>query len=183
MRSKNGGRRIRNPQEKDLVLEFLRFVRGLKPKAIMLENVPNLAKDHRMKQVLRELEGLGYKCNYEVLDAADYGVPQRRKRLILLAGRSKKIDFATKAPSRMTVRQAFAGLHDAGSSGDILHDWPEKRSPKVTRIIRRIPEDGGSRASLGKRAQLACHQKFDGFKDVYGRMSWIKFLQPLQADV
>lgn len=41
-------------------------------------------------------------------------------------------------------------------------------------LIRRIPKDGGSRTDLPHGDQLACHQKFDGFKDVYGRMAWQK---------
>jgi DNA (cytosine-5)-methyltransferase 1 len=55
-----------------------------------------------------------------------------------------------------------------------LHNLPEQRSPKVLKLIKRIPQDGGSREQAGKRFQLDCHAKCDGFYDVYGRMSWDK---------
>ena len=82
------GRRDTNDFRNDLVFEFVRLVRGLLPKAVMLENVPGLAKDGRLEKVVEELEVMGYRCNWEVLDAADYGVPQRRRRSILVAGRA-----------------------------------------------------------------------------------------------
>ena len=80
MTTLNGKRPRRDPRN-NLVLEFIRFVRGLKPKAIMLENVPGLETDRRMNEVRRVLRQLGYECNSGVLDAADYGVPQRRAEL------------------------------------------------------------------------------------------------------
>ena len=59
----------------------------------MMENVPRLAKNRRFKKLCEELEKLGYQFRHAVLDAADYGVPQRRKRLILVAGKDKEIPF------------------------------------------------------------------------------------------
>jgi DNA (cytosine-5)-methyltransferase 1 len=48
----------------------------------------------------------------------------------------------------------------------------ESRTPKVLGLIKKIPKNGGGRLSLRKEEQLGCHRRFDGFKDVYGRMSW-----------
>ena len=158
-------------ERNDLIFEFLRFVKGLMPKAVMMENVPGLQKDERFKKLCKELEGEGYIVNQDVLDAADYGVPQRRRRLILLASKIGKIEFAKKA-ARKTVGDAIKSMPPVGKSGDSLHDYKERRSEKVKRLIKRIPKDGGGRKDLGKRYQLACHKKCDGFKDVYGRMSW-----------
>jgi DNA (cytosine-5)-methyltransferase 1 len=168
----NGGRRIRNPRQKNLVFEFVRFVRVLRPKFVMLENVPGLAKDRRMRRLLREMRQLGYECEWRILDAAHYGVPQRRHRLILLGGRSGLPPFAPPSAKHATVRQAIGSLPRAGSSGDPLHDLPETRSRKVRELIRRIPRNGGSRSDLGRRQQLRCHKRCDGFSDVYGRMAW-----------
>lgn len=171
MRTHNSGRAVAD-ERNDLVLQFIRFVRGLRPRSIMLENVPGLGHDERLQALVRELERQGYLPRQEVFDAANYGVPQRRRRLILLAGRGDAIAFGEKARERTTVRQAFAGLPVRGSGEDWLHDVPERRAPRIAEMIRRIPADGGSRADLGATEQLACHRRLDGFHDVYGRMAW-----------
>ncbi len=169
----NGNRKRSSDDRNNLIFEFMRFVRGLKPKTIMLENVPGLAKNWRLRLVLAELRRLGYKCNMEVLDAADFGVPQRRRRFVLLAGRRTEIAFAPPARYQVVVRDAIGEL-SARSRNHPLHKYDERRSEKVMQLIKRIPPDGGSRSSLGKENQLLCHKDFDGFKDIYGRMAWNK---------
>jgi len=171
LRTLNGSRSIEDDRN-DLVLQLRRFVKGLRPKTIMLENVPALADDHRMKTLVAELKSLGYLADYKICDAADYGVPQRRKRVILLAGIGAKPRFASKSRTRKTVRDAIGSLPPPGDSGDPIHDLPENRSARIRRLIRRIPKNGGSRTDLPDAAQLPCHQNCDGFKDVYGRMAW-----------
>lgn len=173
IRTLNGGKRVRDGRNK-LILEFQRFVEELLPKAVMMENVPGLRKNGRFKKFCKKLEDLGYKVNHDVLNAADYGVPQRRRRLILLAGLNGEIGFAKKARCNRTVFDAIGSLKPAGESGDKLHDLTERRSKKVVDLIKKIPKDGGSRKDLGKKRQLKCHKKCDGFKDVYGRMAWDK---------
>ena len=165
--------RIGQDKQNDLVFEFLRFVRAMRPKAVMLENVPKLAKNRRFKTLHAELQRLGYEVNHSVLDAANYGVPQRRRRLILVAGHGKKIKFGKIARKRITVRNAFAKLGRRAKT-DELHNLPEIRSDEVRKLIRQIPHNGGSRLDLGNRRQLECHRRCDGFKDVYGRMAWDK---------
>jgi DNA (cytosine-5)-methyltransferase 1 len=171
MRRLNGGRRVRDEQN-DLVFDFLRLVRGLRPKAIMMENVPGLADNARMPKLKAALRRLGYSVNAAVKDAQHYGVPQRRRRFILLAGRGAEIPFGKTAHRARTVRETFAKLNKHRAKRDPLHNLPELRSEKVKQIIRRIPQDGGSRLDMGVEHQLECHRKCDGFKDVYGRMSW-----------
>jgi DNA (cytosine-5)-methyltransferase 1 len=173
MRTLNGNRSNRDKRN-DLLFEFLRFVEALRPKAVMMENVPGLAKNGRFKRFCARLAELGYIGEYDVLDAAKYGVPQRRNRLIYLAGFKKAVTFAKPRKKVKTVRQAIANLRAAGRSGDGLHDIPERRSPEVHRIIKRIPTNGGSRTGLSPAQQLNCHKSCDGFKDVYGRMAWDK---------
>jgi DNA (cytosine-5)-methyltransferase 1 len=165
------GRTIRDDPRNDLVLEFLRFVRVLRPKAVMMENVPGFAKDKRIERFVAGLEAIGYRCKRDVLDAADYGVPQRRRRFILLAGQRGEIPFARLAHRKSSVREAFKNLRKRPRR-DPLHQVAERRSVKVRQLIRLIPKDGGSRAALRKKRQLKCHRKCDGFKDVYGRMAW-----------
>lgn len=173
LRTLNGNRTIRDPQN-DLIFDFLRFVKEFRPKSVMMENVPGLATDQRLKKFANTLDRLGYTVNYAVLDTAHYNVPQKRKRLILLAGRSRsKIAFAKQVRDFSTVREAIGHLPKPGRSGDPLHDITVNRSPDVMEIISMIPKNGGSRDSLPPSLRLKCHKKPGaGFRDVYGRMAW-----------
>jgi|SRR3990172_3048513 len=166
----NGCRRRSDPRN-NLIFEFLRFVRIMRPKAIMMENVPGLVKDRRLKRLNRSLEKLGYKSNAAVLDAADYGVPQRRRRFILMGCPDLAPKFARRGRKAVTVRRAIEKLGPRARR-DPLHTFPEKRSERVRALIGLVPKNGGSRLDLGLQRQLACHRKSDGFKDVYGRMAW-----------
>lgn len=159
-------------ERNDLIFEFSRFVEGLRPKTVMLENVRGLAADKRLTRFCRALDRLGYQWRYQVLNAADYGVPQRRRRLIVLASTCGPVAFAEPVATRRTVRQAIGALPKADESGDPLHNHGERRSPRVAAFIRKVPKDGGSRTDLPEDEQLQCHREFDGFKDVYGRMAW-----------
>ena len=171
MRTLNGAVCIEDPRN-DLLFEFQRFVEALRPRAVMMENVPGLACDERFAVFCRRLKKLGYLGVHRILNAAEFGVPQRRRRLIYLAGRGMEIPFANTSRRRTTVRDAIGGLPKAGESGDSVHDIPEKRTPKVMDIIRCVPRDGGSRMDLPEELQLECHKRCNGFKDVYGRMAW-----------
>jgi DNA (cytosine-5)-methyltransferase 1 len=171
LRSLNGHQTVAD-ERNDLVLEFQRFVRGLRPKAVMLENVPALASDSRLATLRRTLEGLGYHVTVQVLNVAHFGVPQRRRRMILVAGRGRMIPLAGTHDGFETVRGAIGNLAPPGLTGDPLHDLGETRQAKTLDLITRIPKNGGSRADLGADAQLGCHRRCDGFHDVYGRMAW-----------
>lgn len=165
------GRHNTDDPRNELIFQFLRFVRGLRPRAVMMENVPGLAKDHRIEQVVSDLKAMDYRCARDVLDAADYGVPQRRCRFILVAGRGIEIPFARRAHHKRSVREALSDL-GRSAKDDPLHNLPETRSDKIKALIRLIPQDGGSRMDLDDKHQLDCHRRCDGFKDVYGRMAW-----------
>ncbi|NII72480.1 DNA (cytosine-5)-methyltransferase 1 [Dyella sp. SG562] len=159
-------------ERNNLVADFLRFIEVMKPKTVMLENVPALAKDNRFLKMRREIHKLGYETEVHILDAADYGVPQRRKRLIMLASNVHMPLIAGKASRRITVREALTGLDSPKSTKDELHALGENRSKAVRDLIAMIPKDGGSRTDLPKKYQLECHKRSNGFRDVYGRMSW-----------
>lgn len=172
MRTLNGHRMVTEPRN-DLIHEYGRLVSELRPRGVLMENVPGLARDDRYANLVDVLEGLGYlaRGRHRVLNAADYGVPQNRRRLVLVAAHGAPVTPAQpSAPPLRTVRDAIAGLAPPGSSGDPLHDLAERRSQRVAELIRQVPNDGGSRKDLAK--QLDCHTGFDGFKDVYGRMRW-----------
>jgi DNA (cytosine-5)-methyltransferase 1 len=173
LRTRNGSKQNRD-RRNSLVREMLRFARAFKPKAVMMENVPGLMGKAALKDLEKGLEKMGYKVQSTVKDAQFYGIPQRRKRLILLAGRRFKIPFAIEHKNSLNVRKAFAGLRRVGTSGDRLHDLPERRSEEMSRRIKKIPHNGGSRSALGKGDQRSCHAECNGFKDTYGRMAWSK---------
>lgn len=159
-------------ERNDLIDDFFRFIKVMRPKTVMLENVPALAKDARFTKLCRQLNTLGYSTVSYVLDAADYAVPQRRKRLILLASQVHAPTPARAVAKKITVRRAFSGLDEPKKTRDSLHAIAENRSEAVRALIARIPKNGGSRRDLPKQYQLACHQRCDGFNDVYGRMAW-----------
>ena len=171
MRTLNGGRSVRD-RRNNLIAEFLRFVEALRPKAVMLENVPGLARNWRFRNFRRRLREMGYLGEHRILNAADFGVPQRRRRLIYLGALATRLSFAKPKAKLKSVRDSIGSLPSTGRSGDAVHDMPEQRTDRVRRLIRSIPPNGGGRTDLPRDHQLECHQLCDGFKDVYGRMEW-----------
>jgi len=133
-----GGRSLDDPRD-NLFLHFVRFVKEVRPKVFLMENVPGLlnkAKGEVFQRVLDAFSSLGYKLNYEVLNAADYGVPQIRKRLFILGSRdghllsfpapthSKVYPNLLDLPPYVTIRQAFSQL---------TPDMPNQEMPKHTK--------------------------------------------------
>jgi DNA (cytosine-5)-methyltransferase 1 len=172
LRTRNGANHNRD-RRNDLVNEMLRFAKAFRPKTVMMENVPRLYHYKPFKNLCKGLRDLGYNVKVEIKDAARYGVPQRRRRLILLAGLGFEIPFAVEARYTRTVREAIGRLKEPGKRKDALHNIPEKkRSKRVIELIRDIPKDGGSRGDLPRDRQLDCHKRSSGFKDIYGRMAW-----------
>jgi DNA (cytosine-5)-methyltransferase 1 len=172
LRTRNGRKQNRDKRN-DLVREMLRFARAFKPKAIMMENVPGLGQREAFLNLCNGLAELGYRVHWDIKNAAEYGVPQRRKRLILVAGLGFEIPFASASDSLVNVRDAIGFLPRPGKSGDELHDLPgKKRSIKIRQLIRDIPKNGGGRNDLPQSRQLPCHIRLKGFNDVYGRMAW-----------
>lgn len=160
----------------ELIFEFLRIIEITLPKTIMLENVPGLAKDWRITSLREKLSKLGYIINdnfAQVKDAANYGVPQRRRRLLVKASRLGVISNPKTTPLKKTVRACISQLSKPGTTGDCLHDLVEKRSDKVKKIISLVPKNGGSRSDIPREYWLECHKKNEGgYRDVYGRMRW-----------
>lgn len=163
-----------NDSSKELIIEMLRLVRSIRPRAVIVENVPGLAKDDYFINFCLGLKQAGYQSTHTILDASNFGVPQRRKRLILVALREKEIplSWSSHRCERRTVRNAIGHLAPPGTSGDILHDIPERRTPAMLARIKATPKNGGSRRDISPELQCACHTHIDGFKDVYGRMAW-----------
>lgn len=164
----------------DLVSQATRFAKEFRPAVVLVENVPGLASDARYTKMTRDLERLGYLSQTYIANAADFGVPQHRRRLICVAVQA---DSAATLPTRLTELvpdsfdaspvDAVAALKQAGpvkTTTDILHR-PRRHSRAVVDRIKAIPENGG-RLDLPPKHQLKCHKKLDrnGASTVYGRI-------------
>lgn len=151
----------------DLVLDTFRFVQTLRPRIVLLENVPGLARDRRLPQLQGLLAGIGYQFRTSKLDAAVFGVPQRRKRFICFAVREDVScefdgDLTDLLPrsfrtARRTAGQALAQLARYSRPDDPLN-MHRKSSPAVEARIAAIPM-GGNRFDLPDEHQLACHKR------------------------
>lgn len=162
----------------NLVFEYLKFVEAFLPKVVMMENVPALATDERAHRILGALKKLGYSINSKTLqvkNAADYGVPQRRKRMILVASRFGSVVEPEPVKEHVSVAAYILSLPEPGSKSDVLHDYFPVRSARTQQIISLVPKNGGSRTDLPKEFWLPCHlRRNGGYLDVYGRMAWDK---------
>ncbi len=156
----------------DLLFQFVRFVDAFRPRALLMENVPGLAVDARLGSLVRRLRHRGYRMRWSVVDAAEHGVPQRRRRLVMIGSRVGKVAWPEPSKQRRTVSDAIGHLAVPGESGDALHDLVEKRSDRIGLLIAAIPPNGGSREDLPPDPRLACHVRTRGLFDVYGRLRW-----------
>ena len=157
-----------------LIWEYVRFVKELMPYTFMMENVPGLALDRSFHLALDELEAAGYyRPDWKVVNVKEYGVPQSRKRLVMVGSRLAPIKVAEPENKKNTVRDAIASLPRPEESDDFLHKIFPNHTPKISQLIKDIPHNGGSRKDLGIDRQLKCHQKKNvGFNDIYGRLRW-----------
>ncbi len=164
-----------------LLGHFSRLVQEIHPDLVTMENVPVLQTQSIYTDFVSALEQQGYFICAGVIDAAIYGVPQRRRRLVLLASRYGAIRMLKPeeiGAEKRTVRQAIGGLppiHAGGSSKkDHLHKSRALTEINLERVNASIP--GGTWEDWPERLKLACHQKESGasFKSVYGRLEWDK---------
>jgi DNA (cytosine-5)-methyltransferase 1 len=159
----------------DLINEYVRFVEYFKPYTVMLENVPWLEQDILFAGAKKKLEAIGYNIDVSIVDVKDYGVPQKRKRLVLIGSRLGPISIAkpSQKTKKATVRDCIGTLPRPDKSNDKLHKIFPNHTPEILELIKDIPHDGGSREDLGKERQLKCHAKENiGFHDIYGRLRW-----------
>ena len=169
-----------------LPAQYTRLVADVQPEFVAFENVAGMVEGRGrvvFDELRAELERLGYKLVWDVIDAADYGVPQHRRRLLVLGSRSGTPTLPTPShassrsggrPPHVTVREAIGHLPTLGSGeADPYDEFHRARSHDAItlRRLRAIPE-GGGRLDLPADLQLACHLDHKGHYDVYGRMHW-----------
>jgi len=162
-----------------LLYAFVEKIKDIKPDIISMENVPGLSENSVFADFINTLISLNYNISWSIAYCPDYGVPQKRKRLVLLAsnlGKIKLIEPKYNSKTYLTVKDAIGGLPplEAGQSfnEDSLH-W----SAKLSKInIKRIKQSrpNGTWRDWDDSLRLDCHKKESGstFPSVYGRMAW-----------
>ena len=164
-----------------LLDEFGRLVNGVKPHIVLMENVPGIAKKSPevLQRFLSILNKNGYKYDFKVLNAKNFGVPQSRNRFILVASRIKGFfpKLLEKSIDKIrTPRDCIAHLEAlrAGEKSvrDPLHFSANMNEANLMRI-KNTPKDGGTRMSWGNHVpKLECHKKTSGYQDAYSRIWW-----------
>ena len=175
--------RARGPNA-TLLTAVARMVEAIRPGWVLIENVPGLMEVpgfSTLRRFVRLLQSTGYSIADGVLNACDHGVPQHRRRYVLIAAR--RVEPALPTPvfgngrnPLETVRQWIAHYPPI-AAGDTHPAVPNHEASPLSRLnldrVRITPPDGGGRGNWPSRLKLDCHRRRqNGFSDVYGRMWW-----------
>ena len=189
---------------KKLLMEYKRIIKEIYPPFVLMENVPGIRSSYSgriIKEFISELENVNapmkerYKVVYDVVNAADYGVPQLRKRFVLhairydiyevLQSKGRDISLPETTHSKdgkggkkrwVTVREIFEGLPKI-SAGERYNDniiknhYCANLSDINIERMQIIRANGGTRTALPEHLVLKCHKKYNGHADVYGIMN------------
>lgn len=171
-------------ERNDLVLKYGQLIDELYPCYFVMENVTGLAGKRGktiLQQLIEDVEAIGYHVHVNLLDAQDYGVPQRRKRYIIVGERNDMGEHYIYPPvtnEKHTVRDTIGNLPEPPQDGS---DHPEislHRRDRLSELnLKRIQaiKEGQGRDDLPEELLADCH-KVDssviGFRSVYGRMAW-----------
>jgi DNA (cytosine-5)-methyltransferase 1 len=161
------------------------LVRELSPDFLFLENVPGIQRVggfSAFRRLLCTLDALRYTVKFQTVDATDYGVPQTRRRLVLLASLYGAVEWPARTHGNtpalkpyVTVREAiskFPPLKAGESHPTQPNHVAAQLSPHNLGRIRLTRADGGSRSEWPPEIRLECHKVHDGHPDVYGRLRW-----------
>ncbi len=168
-----------------LLTHFARLVEGCCPDIVFVENVPGLQNLDGSSQpfgdFLERLDAAGYKMDYRPIMLAKYGIPQSRRRLVLVGSRHGAVHLPDETHGPGTPNERYATVRDWIAhlppirAGEENNDVPNHRAADLSaRNLERVkatPEGGGNR-DWPERLKLDCHKGFSGYSDVYGRMSW-----------
>ena len=184
----------RDDPRNELVLVMADLIEEIQPRAVMMENVPGLVNRGSaiFEKFLNVLRRNGYKADWRVEQMANFGVPQSRRRLVLLAGRGFKISLPAATHTRfpkegagqkpwVTVREAIGHMEEPvtlktakRSGGPSSHNWHVVRDllPRTKERLR-AAEPGKTWLTLDESLRPPCHRNgYNGFTNVYGRMAW-----------
>ena len=164
----------------NLLKDFSRLIQEVGPEVVSMENVPLLQKQKVFEDFVRNLKKLGFFVSYEIVDCSLYGIPQKRRRLVLLASRIGKISLREPKRSvrKRKVKDVIGGVEciSAGerSEKDFLHQAASLNKDNFKRIQKSKP--GGTWRDWPEDLRTDCHRKKTGstYSAVYGRMEWDK---------
>ncbi|MEI8703503.1 DNA cytosine methyltransferase [Mesorhizobium sp. ISC15] len=157
-----------------LVERFGTFVRETEPDLVTMENVPPLERQPVFEQLLADLEG--YSVDYRIIECQTIGLPQTRKRLVLIASKLGPIRIPEFDMERSTVWDTIGDLPEISAGGadpnDRLHRASKLSKVNLERIRASIP--GGTWRDWPDALRAACHERETGatYPSVYGRMEW-----------
>lgn len=164
----------------DLVLEYVRLLKEIKPRMFIMENVEGILSkrgEPYIKALHENMEKAGYTIQKKKMLASNYGVPQDRTRVIIVGeltdGKSANFEYPEPCDGpKKTVRDAISDLMDKDET-----TIPNHKADKLSGInLQRIQAitEGQGRDSLPEELQLACQKKNNGHRhlDTYGRMFW-----------
>lgn len=173
---------VGDPRNK-LILRYFEFVKALKPKVFLMENVPGILWK-RHESFLDEFYKVGRLSGYRLLepvtlDARDYGVPQRRKRVFILGIRTDiKLDIEwPPKPTHNVLSDSEKGTLSWRPASDVferpidqndINSIHMQHSAELIEVFKSTPINGGSRQQSNRK--LPCHTVHDGHNDVYGRI-------------
>lgn len=167
-----------------LLLRFVDFIREYLPAFVLVENVPGIQKvsredDGPFGSFVNILDELGYCIWFDVVNSLDYGVPQRRRRLVLIASRHGQVSLPGKTHAEdllpfATVRDFIGDLPSLEAGQTDLNDLDHQAAALSEINLERISmtPEGGGMESWPDEYQLKSRKRYKGHTDVYGRLAW-----------
>jgi len=160
--------------------KFAQLIEQVKPDIVSMENVRGLLKDPVFRTFLDVLDKNKYTHEYKIVNFSDYGVPQNRRRLVLLASRLGNISLiAPTHKNRKRTVQDVIGRLESITDGETSSNDPLHRARQLSMLnkkrIKATPKNGGNSRSWNKKLMLKCQKKKSGETyrgSVYGRMRW-----------
>lgn len=159
-----------------LLADFLRVAEEIRPEIVTVENVPRLARFPLWETFVGSLEAAGYHVAWGIIDAAGFGVPQHRRRLVLLGSLLGPIALPPHVKPVATVREAIGDLAPVAAgvrpAHDALHAARALTPINLARI--RSSRPAGTWREWPEKMRTLCHRGSRGrtYPSVYGRMSW-----------
>lgn len=169
---------------RSLLSRFASLVEKFRPDYVFVENVPGIQKvtgNSTLTRFRKRLEAIGYNLSIGIVESQRYGVPQQRRRLVLVA--SKYGDISMPEETHMPDGAGFSSVRNWIShfppiaAGETHPTLPNHRAACLSDLnlmrIKATPPEG-TRANWPKKLRLNCHTKsgYSGHTDVYGRMKW-----------